>query len=153
MSRKNQSWYVRLWQIVSVIIIAVIVFVPEFIAGEKEIIIKDSKGISFPFMMNDLQYYKTIADIDPDWSLNPIIPYDPLAVQTSEPALAAPMTVSGTENMRHILGTDHLGRDVLSGMIYGLKTALIVGLGATIIALVIGVFLGMISSFYAEHPM
>jgi len=45
------------------------------------------------------------------------------------------------------LGTDQLGRDVLSRMIYGARVSMLVGLGAQVIVVVIGVPIGLISGF------
>jgi ABC-type dipeptide/oligopeptide/nickel transport system permease subunit len=47
-----------------------------------------------------------------------------------------------------LLGTDDLGRDVLSRIIYGSRISLEVGIGATAMALVFGVLLGLVSGYY-----
>jgi len=54
----------------------------------------------------------------------PLAPYDPVAVDFGA-MLAAP-------NGAHWLGTDAFGRDVLSRLIYGSRTALLVGFGAAL---------------------
>jgi peptide/nickel transport system permease protein len=46
------------------------------------------------------------------------------------------------------LGTDHLGRDVLSGVIWGSRVSLIVGLAAAFTATVIGILVGAVSGFF-----
>ena len=46
------------------------------------------------------------------------------------------------------LGTDGAGRDVLSAIIFGLRTSLIVAISSALIALTIGVIIGLISGFY-----
>ena len=46
------------------------------------------------------------------------------------------------------LGTDGAGRDVLSAIIYGLRTSLIVAICSALIALTIGLIIGLISGFY-----
>lgn len=47
----------------------------------------------------------------------------------------------------HLFGCDHLGRDLLSRVIYGSRIALIAGIGATIISVCIGVVLGALAGF------
>jgi ABC-type dipeptide/oligopeptide/nickel transport system permease subunit len=45
------------------------------------------------------------------------------------------------------LGTDQLGRDVLSRMIYGARVSMLVGLGAQVIVVLIGVPIGLLSGY------
>jgi ABC-type dipeptide/oligopeptide/nickel transport system permease subunit len=47
-----------------------------------------------------------------------------------------------------LLGTDDLGRDVLSRLIYGSRISLEFGIGATALALAFGVLLGLVSGYY-----
>jgi peptide/nickel transport system permease protein len=69
-----------------------------------------------------------------------IAPYDPVTVDFA--AMLAPP--SGT----HWLGTDSFGRDVLSRLIYGSRTALIVGFGAAFIGATAGAILGVGSAYF-----
>jgi peptide/nickel transport system permease protein len=48
----------------------------------------------------------------------------------------------------HLLGTDALGRDTLSRLVFGARVSLAVAIGATAIALVVGVTLGMLSGYF-----
>lgn len=48
----------------------------------------------------------------------------------------------------HILGTDALGRDILSRIIYGSRVSLIVGFSAVLVRGIIGVGLGLVSGYY-----
>jgi peptide/nickel transport system permease protein len=47
----------------------------------------------------------------------------------------------------HLLGTDHLGRDVLSRLIFGARVSIVVGVTAVVIAGVIGTVLGIVSGY------
>ena len=51
-------------------------------------------------------------------------------------------------NSTHLLGTDQIGRDTLSRMIYGARVSLAVGFFATGIALVIGTIVGLTAGYY-----
>jgi len=51
----------------------------------------------------------------------------------------------------HFLGTDQLGRDYLSRIIYGIRTSLWVAVFVAILATVIGTAVGAISGFYGGH--
>ena len=53
-----------------------------------------------------------------------------------------------TPSMAHWLGTDELGRDVLSRIIYGARISLTIGLVPTLISMAIGTVLGMAAGFY-----
>ena len=63
-----------------------------------------------------------------------IAPYDPNKVSI--------LDSKNPPSREHSLGNDDVGRDILSRVIFGTRVALIVGLGATTIAVVIGVTVG-----------
>jgi ABC-type dipeptide/oligopeptide/nickel transport system permease subunit len=69
-------------------------------------------------------------------------PYDPLAQNLRE-TLADP---SG----EYLLGTDYLGRDVLSRLIYGTRMSLMVGVVALGIAAIVGIIIGLVAGFYGS---
>jgi len=69
-----------------------------------------------------------------------LAPYDPLAIDLKD-ILAPP-------SWQHWCGTDQLGRDVLSRMIWGAGISLKVGFVATGIAVVIGALLGALAGYY-----
>ena len=68
-----------------------------------------------------------------------IAPYDPLALNI-EDRLAAP-------DIKHWLGTDQGGRDVLSRILFGARASLSVGIGAVLIGALIGVSAGVFSAY------
>jgi len=69
-------------------------------------------------------------------------PYDPLA-QVLENRLQAPSAA-------HLLGTDALGRDVLSRLLEGSRISLTVGVFVGLIALAIGVPIGVVAAYFGE---
>jgi peptide/nickel transport system permease protein len=68
-----------------------------------------------------------------------IAPYDPL--------ISDWIAVREPPSFKHPLGTDDLGRDVLSRVIWGAQTALIAGVASVLIAVVVGVPLGLAAGF------
>lgn len=48
----------------------------------------------------------------------------------------------------HVLGTDHLGRDYLSRLIYGARISLLIGIGAAVISGIIGTFMGVMAGYF-----
>ena len=48
----------------------------------------------------------------------------------------------------HILGTDHLGRDYLSRLMYGARISLLIGIGAALISGIIGTIMGVMAGYF-----
>lgn len=68
-----------------------------------------------------------------------IAPYDPYSL--GDEMLKAP-------NIKNFLGTDGLGRDVFSMIIFGTRTSIMIGIVTATISAVIGVFVGAFSGYY-----
>jgi len=79
-------------------------------------------------------------------SANWISPYDPNQ-QVLERRLLPPAWEEGGSR-QHLLGTDHLGRDILSRVIYGSRVSLIVGLLAVVISGLLGIGAGLVAGYY-----
>ena len=73
----------------------------------------------------------------------PFSPYD----QDLDNRLKPPLW-RDADNRLHLLGTDHLGRDVLSRVIYGVRISLLIGILAVTISAIFGIVLGLIAGFY-----
>lgn len=70
-----------------------------------------------------------------------LAPYDPLEVNLRTRLLSI-----GTPG--HLLGTDDLGRDILSRLIWGGRISLIVGFSAVLFAMAVGTLIGLLTGFY-----
>jgi len=69
-------------------------------------------------------------------------PHDPLALNTSL-RFIPPFT-----NSHFILGTDEMGRDMVSRLLYGGRVSMVVGMTAMFATIVTGMIIGLISGFY-----
>ena len=78
--------------------------------------------------------------------LAPTDPYDLATVTVADKTLA-PGFVMSSGQTAHI-GTDGSGRDLLSGIFYGLRISLGIGIGSGVIALSIGVVVGLIAAYF-----
>ena len=78
--------------------------------------------------------------------LSPLLaPFDPLE-QALEKRLQPPAWAGGTS--QHLLGTDQLGRDIFSRIIYGARVSLMVGVVSVVMAGLAGTVLGIVSGVY-----
>jgi peptide/nickel transport system permease protein len=74
----------------------------------------------------------TLADV--------IAPYDPLATDYAQ--MMAPPSLA------HWLGTDEFGRDLLSRIVYGAQTALLVGFTSSFVGATLGLVIGVASAYF-----
>ncbi|MEM6282909.1 MAG: ABC transporter permease, partial [Chloroflexota bacterium] len=69
-----------------------------------------------------------------------LVPYDPIEVVSGKrgegPSLA------------HPLGWDHVGRDLMSRVVFGARVSLIVGLAASFISVVVGLVIGVVAGYF-----
>src|SRR5262245_40850985 len=74
-----------------------------------------------------------------------LAPQDPTR-QSLRARLAAP-TLEAADGRAHVLGTDHLGRDVLSRLMWGARVSLVVGFAAVAVGGLAGSVLGLVAGF------
>ncbi|HXH01984.1 MAG TPA: ABC transporter permease [Candidatus Competibacteraceae bacterium] len=77
--------------------------------------------------------------------LAPQNPFDPAALDLLDAELPPVWMEEG--DARFLLGTDNQGRDVLSGILYGLRVSLLVGSASVLLAMLVGISLGLISGY------
>ncbi len=115
------------------------------LANKRGWIAMDQKGkISFPVLQqNQPQNYET----DYRWVIGPPVPFLPADQDVAE--VRKPPFQSG----EHLLGTDELGRDLLSMIIHATRKDMSVAFFATLLAGIIGIFAGMIATSGASGFM
>lgn len=74
-----------------------------------------------------------------------LAPHDPYA-QSLANRMVSPVFLGGT--WEHPLGTDHLGRDYLSRLIYGARVSLLIGTVAAVISGIIGTAMGVAAGYF-----
>ncbi|MFB2595393.1 ABC transporter permease [Paracoccus sp. p4-l81] len=101
----------------------------------------------YPFALFCLILFTVIAAaaLLAPW-ITPQNPYDNAQVDFFDASLP-PGSPAGTGAFTYLLGTDALGRDLYSAILYGLRITLFVALSASLIALVVGVLAGLVAAY------
>jgi len=106
-------------------------------------------GVAFPFKAVPVGYFKEMAP-EASLALFPPVPYGEtesiLEDMKQKPTWLIPPDDRGPHY--HVLGTDMIGRDVLSRMIYGARIAMIIGFVAVSIYISIGIVIGACAGFF-----
>ena len=76
-----------------------------------------------------------------DWMLSALVAHGPTETGTEADAMLAPLSPG------HPLGTDAVGRDLFARVVHGARTALGLGLGASLVLVAIGIVLGGLAGF------
>ena len=74
-----------------------------------------------------------------------VAPYDPLR-QSLAFQLKPPLTHEPNQG-EHLLGTDHLGRDILSRLLFGARISLSISVSAVLLSALFGTFVGLVGGF------
>lgn len=86
-----------------------------------------------------------IASFGAPW-LVPQDPYDLGQLDWADAFLPPGQTGSG--GYVHLLGTDNAGRDMLSAILYGLRTSFLIGISAGVLALTLGISIGLTAAYF-----
>ena len=101
-------------------------------AGARDRLLRDGGAIGGVCVVGVIAAVSILAPV--------LSPYDPDAVD-------AAIRLAPIGSPAHLLGTDDLGRDILSRLLWGGRVSLVVGLAPVAIALLVGVSLGAISGY------
>ena len=149
-AKKNNrfSFQISKWVL---IVFALIALLHKFIANDIPVLARSNQGIVSP-VINDYLYDLGWVDANPHLKkdqyksiVNPLVNTSPYRTNVTR-IYATPGDAA------HFLGTDSVGRDVLAGLVYGAATAMKVSLFGVLIALVLGVLIGLISGYYLNQP-
>jgi peptide/nickel transport system permease protein len=77
-----------------------------------------------------------------------LAPFDPYDQQLDRKLIPPIWHASAKATWTHVLGTDHLGRDYLSRLLYGAQISLLIGVSAMLISGVIGTTLGVLAGYF-----
>ena len=93
--------------------------------------------------------------VEPNQIIQPFVPYSQSSIDYENSNSVSPFDSQLIESnyYRHWLGTDELGRDVLSQLIHGSRTAFIIGFGVILLAGIIGILLGGIAGYFGDHSL
>jgi ABC-type dipeptide/oligopeptide/nickel transport system permease subunit len=75
-----------------------------------------------------------------------MLPFDPLSTDISKRLIAPMWFANGLEG--HVLGTDPLGRDILTRLAFGGRTSLIIAFSVVAITTIVGLVLGLLAGYY-----
>lgn len=161
--RKNKRAVFAYYVVITFAIVAVFA---DFLANEKPIICKYEGQISSPVIkgyfvdMGSSKWptkFQNVEwkDLDYDFVVWPLIPYLPTNLDFFNDKFVGPFEKQNVKSAkwRHWLGTDQIGRDVMSGMIHGTRIAFLVGIISMSIATLIGIFMGSLAGFFGDNEL
>jgi peptide/nickel transport system permease protein len=136
----------------------------DFLANDQPLIASVNGEVRFPVLHDYGQSLGLVAPYQPtirkwtsvktDWAVWPPVPYAAGASDLANGGYKSPFAAQETgERARHYLGTDDLGRDVLAGLINGSRVAALIGLGAVLISLLLGIPLGGVAGFFGNSQL
>lgn len=160
---KNKRALIAAWVLFVLLFIALFA---DFIANEKPIAFKDEAGWHFP-IIKEYGVNMGLTKWPSEWSninwskqefqqsIYPLVPYSPTTQDYNNSQFASPFADQdiSSNRWRHWLGTEALGRDVLSAMIHGTRIAFMVGLVSMFIATFIGIILGAVAGYYGDDRL
>ena len=147
--RKNRP---ALFSLAAIGVLAFTAVFADFLAGNKPYYMKYRGKTCFPAFRQYAVYLgladwpaplrrrKNFKRLRSESAIFPPVPYGPSDVRLADKYMPP--------GAAHFLGTDRLGRDVLSGLIHGTRYALTIGLVSVAISMIIGVALGALAGYF-----
>lgn len=124
------------------------------LANNKPLIAKVNGELSFPaFSSSEAGRFSYAERESYDLSIWPLIPYAPGRPDLVSSSYAAPGSKPDSQHATHWLGTNKIGEDVAANLIYGARSAALIGLGAMLISLCIGLIFGVIGGYFGNDGL
>lgn len=153
--KQNKRGYYSFWMLIVIFFLSIL---SPLLANDKPLILSYQGHLFFPIVQNlpdsffggNLPTEADYKDVfirhqikKEGWMIMPIIPYaeDTVDYFSEESFPTAP-------SLKHWLGTDDQGRDVLARLLYALRVSLIFGLILTILSASIGLMIGAIQGYF-----
>ncbi|MSQ34454.1 MAG: ABC transporter permease [Dehalococcoidia bacterium] len=99
----------------------------------------------YPLLPGLILLVMTVCGVLAPW----IAPHDP--IRPNYAAIAQPPAWSADGTSQFLLGTDHLGRDMLTRLVYGARVSLMVVLISTTSGMLIGTILGLVAGYFGGN--
>ncbi|MCS7297850.1 MAG: ABC transporter permease [Bacteroidia bacterium] len=162
--KKNKPAYYSLW---AVGVLALIAILADFLAYNKPIIASYRGEVIFPIFKDYGERFFGLnlwhpelrkanwRELEVEWALWPPVRYAPEELDLRNAPAVGPFEeqIINSSVERHYLGTDNLGRDLLSGLIHGTRISLTVGLVSVGIAAIIGILLGALAGYFGDTSL
>lgn len=145
---------------------AFIAIFADFLANDKPIACKYKGAVYFPIIKsygvsfgiskwNEELKNVNWTDLEYDWVVRALIPYSPTTIDLFNSQYASPFDHQSIKSIRwkHWLGTESLGRDILSCLIHGTRIAFTVGIFSMLIASFLGITLGALAGYFGDNRL
>lgn len=162
--RKNRPAYFSLWVVGFLVVIALLA---DFLAYNKPIVASYQGKVIWPIFRDYGESWFGAKLWEPelrkadwrtlkvDWAIWPPVRYAPEELDLRNAPAVGPFDeqIINSPAERHFLGTDNLGRDLLSGLIHGTRISLTVGLVSVGISALIGILLGALAGYFGDTTL
>lgn len=126
---------------------ATVALVAPILSNQHPLCCRTADGNIYPAISNTDRNLYLQYPSDEKTCIMALIPFSPQVTDIKHSAAKSPGFAARSGEAKHWLGTDKLGRDVTSGLIYGTKTAMQIGFISVLFSFIIGVSLGMVAGY------